>query len=100
MRLRLLWPDGVDYAVLIVDDGGERVEVRGHRMIGTKVVGDRLDRVMKAFPKTVNVSALFSDDLVDVRKTDAPAIRAALRIEDEIGETFAPLARNCEGLGS
>ena len=71
-------------AVLHVFDGDSRIEVRGHRGVGTRWTGDRLDRVLSGLPKTVNVSALFADDQVGLRSHEAETMRALLAREEEI----------------
>jgi hypothetical protein len=82
MRLHLTWQP--DYALLTVLDGGELTEVRGHKLVGSAYIGDRLDRVIAAMPRTVNLSELFADVVIHVRDEDARAIRAALRREDQL----------------
>lgn len=78
MRLHFL----PDLAVLVINDDGHRIEVRGHKGIGTDYLGDRLDRIISAMPRTVNLSELFADNKVGVRSPDAVPIRAALARED------------------
>jgi hypothetical protein len=56
----LEWPEGQDQAILNLWVGGkekgELVEIRGHRLIGSKYEGDRLDRILGAIPRIVNMS--------------------------------------------
>ena len=82
MRLTLEFSPTV--AVLVVEDGGETVEVRGNPKVGSLFVGDRLDRVVSKLPKTVNISDLFADVTVNVRPDDAKVVRDALAWEEEV----------------
>lgn len=81
MRLKLeLLPD---MSVLTVVDGGERTEVRGHPLVGTRYEGDTLDRLLKSLsgPQT---SVLHSGDDLHMRSDDAKGVRAFLREEDRL----------------
>ena len=74
----------LDMAVLHVWDRGHRTEVRGHPGVGTVYMGDRLDRVLAALPRRVNVSLLFADQVATCWGDDKEIVREALRREDEM----------------
>ena len=82
MRLHLEFAP--DMAVLTIVDGGERVEVRGNPAVGSKYIGDMLDRIVAAIPRTVNISELFADEVVHVRPDNARIIRGQLAEEDRL----------------
>ena len=82
MRLKLEFSSA--QAVLTVFDRGERTEVRGNPFVGAKFIGDTLDRLVAAFPKTVNTSDLFADNEVHLRPEDAQVIRACLKKENDL----------------
>lgn len=82
MWMRLEFTDGL--AVLHIHEGDHRIEVRGHPRVGTDYIGDRLDRVLSAIPRTVNISELFAENKVGVRSTDAMAVWGALAREETL----------------
>lgn len=78
MRLRLELLGHM--SVLTITDGGERTEVRGHPLVGTKFEGDTLDRLLAILtgPQT---SVLHSGDTLHMRSSDAKIVRAFMTQE-------------------
>ncbi len=73
-----------DIAVLTVVTSGQRTEVRGQPGIGSDWQGSRLDRLIDAIPKRINISDLFAGVVVHVRPDCAQVIRDALAYEDAL----------------
>jgi hypothetical protein len=85
----MVWPEGVNFAVLIIEIKGEVTEVRGNRGIGSAYVGDKLDRIIGKLPRQAcNLPALFADETIHVRKEFQHIITDALAFEDEIRQAL------------
>ena len=81
MRINLEIDPAANLSVLVVIDKGRRTEVRGHLGGGTDWVGDRLDLLIAALPRSVNISALFADEVRHLREQDAQVVRRFLEGE-------------------
>ena len=77
-----------DRATLIIECGGQRVEVRGHPAVGSRFEGSPLDRIIDSIPKKVNLSALFANEQRHLSADLADPILDALEKEEEIRRRF------------
>jgi len=77
-----------DRATLIIESGGQRVEVRGHPAVGSRFEGSPLDRIIDSIPKKVNLSALFANEQRHLSADLADPILDALEKEEEIRRRF------------
>ena len=87
------WPEGLDEAVLNLWIGGkekgELVEVRGNRMLGSKYLGDPLDRIFNSIPRTANISELMTGNDVSMSAEMAAPVIDALEFEDQLRDRLA-----------
>jgi hypothetical protein len=77
-----------DRATLIIESGGQRIEVRGHPAVGSRFEGSPLDRIIDSIPKEVNLSALFANEQRHLSADLADPILDALEKEEEIRRRF------------
>ena len=77
-----------DRATLIIESGGQKVEVRGHPAVGSRFEGSPLDRIIDSIPKKVNLSALFANEQRHLSADLADPILDALEKEEEIRRRF------------
>jgi len=77
-----------DRATLIIESGGQRVEVRGHPAVGSRFEGSPLDRIIDSIPKKVNLSALFANEQRHLSADLADPILDALEKEEEMRRRF------------
>lgn len=73
-----------DRATLVIESGGQRIEVRGHPRVGAYYEGGRLDRIINSIPKMVNISALFAGEKRHLSSDMAVSVLDALEFEDEM----------------
>jgi len=83
MKLQLEWDTPNQMAVLTVFDKSHRTEVRGNYFVGSKYIGDELDRLIDVLPtKVINISVLFTGAVIHLRKDTAKIVRDFLTNED------------------
>ena len=80
MNMHLEFDHAQQMAVLVIIDRGHKTEVRGHIRVGTDWVGDPLDSLLAILPRTINISALFADEVRHIRADDAQVVREWLLI--------------------
>jgi hypothetical protein len=79
MQINLEFDGEADLAVMVIIDKDHRTEVRGHLGVGTDWVGDQLDLLLAALPRTINISSLFANEVRHLREQDAQAVRNFLK---------------------